>query len=73
MHGGDVITDNLLVRGAEVSAKILGDSLAEHYDIRLGGNFSMAAMMAAADLSESFSLCLLDVRKHLRHCASTLA
>ena len=30
----------------------------------------MAATLAAADLSERFSLCLLDVCKHLRHCAS---
>jgi hypothetical protein len=70
MHGGDVISDNRLVRGVEVAAKILGDSLAEHCDIHLGGNFSMAAMLAAGDLSESFSLCLLDVCNHLRHCAS---
>jgi hypothetical protein len=65
-----VITDNLLVRGAEVAAELLGDCLAEHYDVHLGCNFSIAAMIAALDLSENFSICLLDVHKHLRHCPS---
>ena len=69
-HGGHLITDSLLVRGAEVAAHFLGDCVSEHYDIHRGGNFSIGAMMAAAGLVENFSLHLLNLHKHIVHNAS---
>ena len=53
---GDVITEDLLVQGAKLAAKRLGDDLSLHQCVRGAGNFSIEAVAEAVMLTAGFSM-----------------
>ena len=67
---GHLITDSLMMRGAQVAAQRLGESVSKHCDMDKGGNFSISAMMEVVGLLHNFSMRLLSGRMHLGHHTS---